>query len=33
MRPGEPTRENLLGRADAGLFMAKEAGRNRVVTA
>jgi diguanylate cyclase (GGDEF)-like protein/PAS domain S-box-containing protein len=27
----EPTREALLGRADAGLFMAKEAGRNRVV--
>jgi diguanylate cyclase (GGDEF)-like protein/PAS domain S-box-containing protein len=33
IQPGEPTRENLLGRADAGLFMAKEAGRNRVVSA
>ena len=29
----DPTREALLGRADAGLYMAKEAGRNRVVTA
>ena len=27
----EPTKEALLGRADAGLYMAKEAGRNRVV--
>ena len=27
----DPTREALLGRADAGLYMAKEAGRNRVV--
>jgi diguanylate cyclase (GGDEF)-like protein/PAS domain S-box-containing protein len=29
----EPTREALLGRADVGLYMAKEAGRNRVVSA
>jgi diguanylate cyclase (GGDEF)-like protein/PAS domain S-box-containing protein len=27
----DPTGEALLGRADAGLYMAKEAGRNRVV--
>jgi diguanylate cyclase (GGDEF)-like protein len=31
--PADPTREALLGRADAGLFMAKRAGRNRVVAA
>ena len=31
--PADPTKEALLGRADAGLFMAKEAGRNRVVAA
>jgi diguanylate cyclase (GGDEF)-like protein len=31
--PADPTREALLGRADAALFMAKEAGRNRVVGA
>jgi diguanylate cyclase (GGDEF)-like protein len=29
----EPTKEALLGRADAGLFMAKRAGRNQVVAA
>lgn len=29
--PDEPTKEALIGRADAALFMAKEAGRNRVV--
>jgi diguanylate cyclase (GGDEF)-like protein len=29
----EPTREALLGRADAALFMAKRAGRNQVVAA
>jgi len=31
MNVAEPTKEALLGTADAGLFMAKEAGRNRVV--
>jgi diguanylate cyclase (GGDEF)-like protein/PAS domain S-box-containing protein len=31
--PAIPTKEALLGRADAGLFMAKRAGRNRVVAA
>jgi diguanylate cyclase (GGDEF)-like protein len=30
--PADPTKEALLGRADAGLFMAKRVGRNRVVT-
>jgi diguanylate cyclase (GGDEF)-like protein len=29
----EPTKEALLGRADAGLYMAKRAGRNQVVAA
>jgi diguanylate cyclase (GGDEF)-like protein len=29
----EPTKEALLGRADAGLFVAKRAGRNQVVAA
>lgn len=29
----DPTKEALLGRADVGLFMAKRAGRNRVVAA
>jgi diguanylate cyclase (GGDEF)-like protein len=29
--PDDPTREALIGRADAALFMAKRAGRNRVV--
>ena len=33
MDPADPTKEALLGRADAALFMAKEAGRNRVVGA
>jgi PleD family two-component response regulator len=31
--PAIPTKEALLGRADAGLFMAKRAGRNQVVAA
>ncbi|HEX7497554.1 MAG TPA: diguanylate cyclase [Candidatus Limnocylindrales bacterium] len=31
--PDEPTKEALLGRADAALFMAKRAGRNQVVAA
>jgi diguanylate cyclase (GGDEF)-like protein len=31
--PADPTREALIGRADAGLFTAKRAGRNRVVAA
>ena len=31
--PATPTKEALLGRADAALFMAKQAGRNRVVAA
>ena len=31
--PAVPTKEALLGRADAGLFMAKRAGRNQVVAA
>jgi diguanylate cyclase (GGDEF)-like protein/PAS domain S-box-containing protein len=31
--PADPTREALIGRADAGLFMAKRAGRNQVVAA
>jgi diguanylate cyclase (GGDEF)-like protein len=31
--PVNPTRESLIGRADVGLFMAKRAGRNRVVAA
>ena len=29
----DPTKEGLIGRADVGLFMAKRAGRNRVVAA
>jgi diguanylate cyclase (GGDEF)-like protein/PAS domain S-box-containing protein len=29
--PADPTKETLIGRADACLFMAKRAGRNRVV--
>ena len=29
--PADPTKEKLLGRADAALFMAKRAGRNQVV--
>ncbi len=31
--PANPTREDVIGRADIGLFMAKRAGRNRVVAA
>jgi diguanylate cyclase (GGDEF)-like protein/PAS domain S-box-containing protein len=31
--PADPTREALIGRADAALFMAKRAGRNRVISA
>jgi diguanylate cyclase (GGDEF)-like protein/PAS domain S-box-containing protein len=31
--PAEPTKEAMLGKADEGLFMAKRAGRNRVVAA
>jgi diguanylate cyclase (GGDEF)-like protein len=31
--PADPTKEALIGRADASLFMAKEAGRNQVVAA
>lgn len=31
--PADPTKEALIGRADAGLFSAKRAGRNRVVAA
>ena len=31
--PADPTRDSLIGRADVGLFMAKRAGRNRVVAA
>jgi diguanylate cyclase (GGDEF)-like protein/PAS domain S-box-containing protein len=33
MHTSEPTKDALLGRADIALFMAKEAGRNRVVAA
>ena len=33
MDPADPTREGLLGRADAALFLAKNSGRNRVVGA
>jgi diguanylate cyclase (GGDEF)-like protein len=29
----DPTKAGLIGRADVGLFMAKRAGRNRVVAA
>ncbi|WP_041841303.1 diguanylate cyclase [Actinoplanes friuliensis] len=31
LRPGDTTADTLLGRADAGLYAAKQAGRNRVV--
>jgi diguanylate cyclase (GGDEF)-like protein len=31
--PADPTKEAMIGRADVGLFMAKRAGRNRVVAA
>ena len=31
--PADPTREALIGRADAALFMAKRTGRNRVISA
>ena len=31
--PADPTREALIGRADAGLFMAKRGGRNQIVAA
>jgi diguanylate cyclase (GGDEF)-like protein/PAS domain S-box-containing protein len=31
--PADPTRDSLIGRADVGLFMAKRAGRNRVIAA
>jgi diguanylate cyclase (GGDEF)-like protein len=33
MDPADPTKEAMIGRADASLFMAKEAGRNQVVAA
>jgi diguanylate cyclase (GGDEF)-like protein len=33
MDPADPTKEALLGRADVALFLAKDAGRNRVVGA
>ena len=31
LRPSDLTPDALLGRADAGLYAAKQAGRNRVV--